>query len=384
MPLPLLSPSIHTTLAVIGGGQLGRMFCHAAQKMGFRTLVFTPDLDSPAAQTADAAIIAKYDDIAALDELAQRADAITIEFENIPIKSLEYLARKEIRLSPMPNAVAIAQNRILEKQMIQTLGLPTAPYLVIQDSQLNNVDQSFFPAILKTATLGYDGKGQTRVNNSVEMNQAFRAMGSAPCVCEKKLSLQHECSVILTRSVDGAIASYNVFENTHQNGILIKTLLQSHSQNPSLDEVLLSAAKKIANHLNYCGVLCVEFFILQDGSWVVNEIAPRPHNSGHITMDACLHDQFEQQVRALTGLPLASTQALCDGVMFNILGDLWPTQTDATPPWHHLLTRADSQLHLYGKSKALPGRKMGHLNIVNSDARILATQFSDIAQFLES
>ncbi len=265
MSLPVLSPSIHTTLAVIGGGQLGRMFCHAAQKMGFRTLVFTPDLDSPATQVADSAIIAQYDDFAALDELAQRADAITIEFENIAIKSLEYLAHKEIRLSPMPNAVAVAQNRILEKKMIQTLGLPTAPYLVIHDSQLNNVDQSFFPAILKTATLGYDGKGQVSVNNTIEMNQAFIAMGSVPCVCEQKLSLQRECSVILTRAEDGAIASYNVFENTHQNGILIKTLLQRQSQHPSLDDVLLSAAKKIANHLNYCGVLCVEFFFLQDG-----------------------------------------------------------------------------------------------------------------------
>ncbi len=360
------------TLAMLGGGQLGRFFVTAAHELGYKVIVLDPDANAPAGLIADDHIIAAYDDPAALEQLANRCAAATTEFENVPAAALETLAKK-IPVHPSADAVAIAQNRVAEKHFLRNNGFATAPFLVIEKSDDLNQTQSqsteIFPAILKIARFGYDGKGQARVKNIAEAQQAF-ADFNAPCVLEKRVKLDLEVSVVLARNSSGECQSFTLAENLHSNGILDISIVPARTSAELLSKAE-SIAKQVAQHLNYIGVLTVEFFI-SNGELLVNEIAPRPHNSGHYTLDGCVTHQFEQQVRAMCNLPLGTPKLHSASVMVNLLGDLWfhkNSEEHCEPDWAILNKIPNLKLHLYGKQSARAGRKMGHFTVVDSDAR---------------
>ncbi|MBK8071907.1 MAG: 5-(carboxyamino)imidazole ribonucleotide synthase [Ramlibacter sp.] len=370
-----------STLGVMGGGQLGRMFVHAAQQMGYFTAVLDADVTSPAGLVSHHHVKTGYEDPQGLAELARLSAAVTTEFENVPSAALRTLAATR-PVAPAGEAVAIAQDRVREKQHFQRCGVPCAPYAVIETpAQVAMVDASLFPGILKTSRLGYDGKGQARVANADELADAWAALGYAPCVLEQQLALVCELSVIVARGRDGQVVHLPPQRNLHRGGILAVTEVHEGNLPPAPASAAIAATKNIANGLGYVGVLCVEFFLLQDGSLVVNEMAPRPHNSGHYSMDACDASQFELQVRALAGLPLAQPRQHSPAIMLNLLGDLWFPQVAAgqgpagaaaapavTPPWAQVLALPGAHLHLYGKQEARPGRKMGHLTLTGPDA----------------
>ena len=363
-PIRYLPPG--STLGVLGGGQLGRMFVHAAQAMGYFTAVLDPDPDSPAGRVSHHHIQTGYQDPEGLAQMAQLCDAISTEFENVPAVSLAALAG-QCAVAPAARAVSVAQDRALEKAQFVRCGVPCAPHAVIESAaQLPGVSADLLPGILKTARLGYDGKGQVRVQSAAELAAAWEALGRVPCVLEKMLPLQSECSVIVARGADGQTVHLPVQRNLHRDGILAVTEVYERNLPPALTQQAAGAAISIANGLDYVGVLCVEFFVLQDGSLVVNEIAPRPHNSGHYSQNACDVSQFELQARTLAGLPLVQPRQHSPAVMLNLLGDLWFAQgggTPRTPPWNAVLALPGAHLHLYGKTQAKHGRKMGHLNI---------------------
>ena len=362
-PIHLLPPG--ATLGVLGGGQLGRMFAHAAQAMGYFTAVLDADADSPAGRISHHHIRTAYDDPEGLAQLASLCDAVTTEFENVPAVALAALAG-QCPVAPAARAVAVAQDRAQEKAHFVACGVPCAPHAVIETAeQLAAVPTSLLPGILKTARLGYDGKGQVRVQTAAELAAAWVQLGRVPCVLEQMLPLAFECSVIVARGHDGATVHLPVQRNLHRDGILAVTEVHEGNVPPALASQAVEAAISIANGLQYVGVLCVEFFVLQDGRLVVNEIAPRPHNSGHYSQNACDVSQFELQVRTMAGLPLVQPRLHSAAVMLNLLGDLWFTQGDTaqTPPWEAVLQLPGAHLHLYGKSAAKHGRKMGHLNI---------------------
>ena len=359
----------------MGGGQLGRMFCHAAQSLGYRVAVLDPASDGPAAAVADLHIQAAYDDEASLLALARRCKAVTTEFENVPAQSLKILA-KYCRVTPGAHAVEIVQDRIAEKAFIVSQGVEVAPYCPVRSVEdLNAADPQLFPGILKVARLGYDGKGQARVRTLQEALTAFAEFGS---VLEAMLDLKEELSVVLARSLDGQCKVFPVASNVHDHGILAVSSVDSTPA--AAAERATKAALAIANGLQYQGVLCVEFFILRDGQLLVNEIAPRPHNSGHYTMNACVTSQFEQQARVMARLPLGSTQLLSPVVMLNILGDAWhadDTEAQREPDWSGVLAVPGTSLHLYGKREPRRGRKMGHVNCMGKtlpEALLLANQ----------
>ena len=366
MSAPTVFPLLPgATLGVLGGGQLGRMFVHAAQAMGYFTAVLDPDAHSPAGQVSHHHIRADYGDAAGLAALARVSDAITTEFENVPAAALATLAALR-PVAPAASAVAIAQDRAQEKAHFVRCGVPCAPYAVIENAaQLAAVPADLLPGILKTARMGYDGKGQVRVASAAELAAGWDSVGQVPCVLEKMLPLALECSVIVARGRDGRMVHLPVQRNLHRDGILAVTEVYASNLPLALMQQAVAAAKSIAHGLNYVGVLCVEFFVLQDGSLVVNEIAPRPHNSGHYSQNACDISQFELQVRTLAGLPLVQPRQHSAAVMLNLLGDLWFTQSDTaqTPPWDAVLALPGAHLHLYGKQEAKRGRKMGHLNL---------------------
>ncbi len=368
------------TLGVLGGGQLGRMFVHAAQSLGYETVVLDPDRHSPAGRISHHFIEAGYRDPDGLRELAARAQAITTEFENVPAESLAELARTR-PVAPPAECVAIAQDRVREKAHFARCaaraeqapsgpgGVAPAPYAVIEtEVDLSAVPDALLPGILKTARMGYDGKGQARVSTPAELAAAWQDLGAVPCVLEKMLPLAQECSVIVARGRDGAMAHLPVQRNLHRGGILAVTEVYEQNLPPALAAQALAAAKSVADGLHYVGVLCVEFFVLQDGSLVVNEIAPRPHNSGHYSQDACDVSQFELQLRCMTGLPLTQPRLHSPTIMLNLLGDLWFAQGDApvTPAWEQVLALPGCHLRLYGKRDAKRGRKMGHLNVTGA------------------
>ena len=362
-PIHLLPPG--ATLGVLGGGQLGRMFAHAAQAMGYFTAVLDADADSPAGRISHHHIRTAYDDPDGLAQLASLCDAVTTEFENVPAVALAALAG-QCPVAPAARAVAVAQDRAQEKAHFVACGVPCAPHAVIETAeQLTAVPTSLLPGILKTARLGYDGKGQVRVQTAAELAAAWVQLGRVPCVLELMLPLAFECSVIVARGHDGTTVHLPVQRNLHRDGILAVTEVYEGNVPPALASQAVEAAISIANGLQYVGVLCVEFFVLQDGRLVVNEIAPRPHNSGHYSQNACDVSQFELQVRTMAGLPLVQPRLHSAAVMLNLLGDLWFTQGDTaqTPPWEAVLQLPGAHLHLYGKSAAKHGRKMGHLNI---------------------
>ena len=359
---PLLPGS---TLGVLGGGQLGRMFVHQAQAMGYFTAVLDADPTSPAGLVSHHHIQTGYQDPQGLAELARMSDAITTEFENVPAAALATLAALR-PVSPAASAVAVAQDRAQEKAHFGRCGVPCAPYAVIASTeQLAAVPADLLPGILKTARMGYDGKGQVRVKTATELAAAWESVGKVPCVLEAMLPLQLECSVIVARGAEGTMVNLPVQRNLHRDGILAVTEVYEKNMPLALMQQAVAAAKSIAQGLQYVGVLCVEFFVLQDDSLVVNEIAPRPHNSGHYSQNACDVSQFELQVRTMAGLPLTQPRQHSPAVMLNLLGDLWFAQGDAahTPPWAQVLSLPGTHLHLYGKRDAKRGRKMGHLNV---------------------
>jgi 5-(carboxyamino)imidazole ribonucleotide synthase len=356
-------------LGVIGGGQLGSYFVLAARSMGFRVVVLEPDSNSPAGKLADEHIVAEYDDRSALDRLATQCSAVTVEFENPPVESLEYLSQRII-VRPSPDAIAIAQDRRNEKQFCVEHGIAVAPFAVIESSADINaaMTDEVLPGILKTARLGYDGKGQIRVTDRDALVRAFKELGGAPCVLEKLLPLEDELSIVLARGVGGEIVTYEATRNVHVNGVL--DVSSAPIPNSQVTEHARKVALSLVEALDYVGVLGVEFFV-SGGELLVNEMAPRPHNSGHWTLDAAQTSQFEQQVRALVGMPLGSTTMTHPAVvMLNLLGDRW---AHGDPNFALAASDSAAHLHLYGKSEAKPGRKMGHLTVVGNEmSQVLA------------
>jgi 5-(carboxyamino)imidazole ribonucleotide synthase len=353
------------TLGVMGGGQLARMFVHAAQRMGYFTAVLDPDPASPAGLISHYHIQTNYLDEQGLAQLMQRSAAITTEFENVPAPALVTLGAHR-PVAPAAEPVAIAQDRSQEKVHFARCGIPCAPYALIETpEQLAAAKAELLPGVLKTSRLGYDGKGQVRVKNRQELQAAWEELKRVPCVLEKLLPLAAECSVIVARGHDGQMVHLRPQLNRHRGGILAATEAYPDSVPAAAARQGVIAAKAIAEGLAYVGVLCIEFFILGDGSLVANEMAPRPHNSGHYSIDACDVSQFELQVRALAGLPLPAPRQHSPAIMLNLLGELWFAQGDAevTPPWDRVLALPGTHLHLYGKLSARKGRKMGHLTI---------------------
>ncbi len=379
------------TLGVMGGGQLGRMFVHAAQRLGFFTAVLDADPQSPAGLVSHHHIQTGYSDAHGLAQLADVSDAITTEFENVPADALQTLAGSR-PVAPGAAVVAIAQNRIEEKSHFTACadvsGVTCAPYALIQtEADLKAVPAALLPGIVKTARMGYDGKGQVRVRNAAELAAAWNDLKQVPCVLEKLMPLKDELSVIVARGWDGAMVGFAPQRNVHVDGILAVTHAYESSLPPELAARAQAATRSIASHIGYVGVLCVEFFVIDDGSahggLVVNEMAPRPHNSGHYTMDACDVSQFDLQVHAMAGLPLPAPRQHSPSIMLNLLGDIWfdAQGQSLTPDWQAVLALPGAHLHLYGKTEARRGRKMGHLNITGAtlaDVQATARRAADL------
>ena len=358
------------TLGVMGGGQLGRMFVQAAQAMGYYTAVLDPDPTSPAGLIAHYHVQADYLGEPGLAQLMQRSSAITTEFENVPAAALVTLAAHR-PVAPSPQCVALCQDRAVEKAHFERSGVPCAPYAVIEAaSQLADVPASLLPGILKTSRLGYDGKGQVRVADRAALAAAWDALKGAPCVLEQQLALALELSVIVARGADGQCVHLPVQQNLHRNGVLAVTQAPAPDADTALQQRAIEAAAQLAAAMGYVGVLCIEFFLLQDGRLVANEMAPRPHNSGHYSIDACDVSQFDLQVRCLAGLPLVQPRQHSAAVMLNLLGDLWLNEPggERSPDWSGVLALPGTHLHLYAKGQARPGRKMGHLTVTAADA----------------
>ena len=350
-------------LGLLGGGQLGRMFCMAAQSLGYKVAVLDPGADSPAGSVADRHIVADYLDPEGISSLRELCRGATTEFENVPAAALEFLAR-ELRVTPGAASVAIAQDRISEKTFVSGHGFPVAPFTILRkraDAARASADR--LPGIVKSARFGYDAKGQIRVRTREDVVAAFAAMEGNPCVLERMVDLRGEISVIVARDDDGNLATWPVSENCHRDGILDMSIAPAR-----VDGYVAAKARSIATALaaalDYRGVLCVELFIAPGQTLVVNEIAPRPHNSGHYTIDACVTSQFEQQARILAALPMGDTQQHTPAVMLNLLGDIWFADGDLAPrepDWTRVLAHPQAKLHLYGKREARRRRKMGHV-----------------------
>jgi 5-(carboxyamino)imidazole ribonucleotide synthase len=362
-----------TMLGLLGGGQLGRMFVHAAQAQGFRVAVLEPDCASPAGAAADVHLRAAYTDTHALAELQRLCRAVTTEFENVPAPALRELART-CTVAPGADAVEICQHRAREKAAFAAAGVPCAPHALVQTAQdtLDPRMAALLPGILKTSSLGYDGKGQLAVSALAELPAAWAGLAQAPCVLEQRLPLRHEISVIVARGVDGGLVHLPVQQNLHRAGILAATQVPAPDIEAAVAARAVLLAGRMAQALDYVGVLCVEFFVLADGSLVANEMAPRPHNSGHYSIDACDVSQFDLQLRTLLGWPLVMPRQHSAAVMLNLLGDLWfgaaADSSAYTPDWAALLALPGVHLHLYGKTEPRRGRKMGHVTVTAPDA----------------
>ena len=355
----------------MGGGQLGRMFAHAAQSMGYQVAVLEPSADCPAGQVADRTIEGTYTDAAALAELRALCAAVTTEFENVPADSLQLLAEGSF-VAPGASCVSIAQDRIAEKRFFvecaPTSKVMPAPHKTIAShADIEAIGDDLLPGILKTVRMGYDGKGQVRVRTRDDVRAAFDDMDGVTCMLEKMLPLAYEVSVLTARGHDGASVVYPIAENVHRDGILFTTTVPGPNVSPACARQAQDAARAIVDQLGYVGVLCIEFFVLDDGALVVNEMAPRPHNSGHYTIDACITSQFAQQVRAMARLPLGDVRQHSPSVMLNILGDVWfdgDTDNAREPAWDRVLALPGANLHLYGKDDPRRARKMGHVTFV--------------------
>ena len=368
-----------STLGVLGGGQLGRFFTLAAHALGYRVIVLDPDPRSPAGRIADLHFEATFDNKQVLSAMAADCAVITTEFENIPAETLRYLATKT-KVHPSASAVRYAQNRIREKELILNSGFETAPYIVINDKYdvKSKAGDIQYPAILKTAELGYDGKGQVQIAEIKDVEKSYNII-NLPCVLEEKIELYKELSVVLSRSEQGEISTFPVAENVHVNGILhTSTAPANISETVRLEA--LHIAETLAKTLDYVGIMAVELFVTLDERILVNEIAPRTHNSGHYTLDATVTSQFQQQVRAICGLPAGSTLLLSPVIMTNILGDLWG---NSSPKWQNCLQEDNVNLYLYGKDIAKKGRKMGHFNLLE-DASTLGSKAESILESMQA
>ncbi len=366
-----------SVLGVLGSGQLGRMFTIAARRMGYRVHTFSPDSDTPTGQVADVEVTAPYDDLDALRAFARRVDVVTFEFENVPSAATSAI-ESLVAVRPSPEALHISQQRAREKQFLADRGFPTVPFAVAatQGELAAALSRIGMPAIVKTAESGYDGKGQQVAASADQAERIWTSLGSQVLVVEKRITLQAELSVIAARGLDGSVAQFPLFENRHRNHILDLTTAPA-AVPAAVAAHAIEIARGILDALEYVGVLCIEFFLSTDGELMVNELAPRPHNSGHLTFDASVTSQFEQQVRAICGLPLGSTELLRPAAMANLLGDLWQ---DGEPRWDAALAFPFVKLHLYGKPVARPGRKMGHLTALAptpEEARRLVVEARD-------
>ena len=364
---PFIAPG--ATLGVVGGGQLGRMFVHAAQQHGYLTVVLDPDAASPAGAVAHEQLRADYLDAAALRTLADRCAAVTTEFENVPAAALRQLAERR-PVAPGADAVSICQDRATEKAHFVECGVRCAPYATIETAgDLAGVGDDLLPGILKTARMGYDGKGQVRVPDRSALDAAWHELSQGPCVLEKMLPIVRELSVIVARNAAGEIVALPVQQNLHRDGILAVTQVPAPDVDAAMQQHAVDSARELAASMHYVGVLCVEFFVVGDAGGgtllIANEMAPRPHNSGHYSVDACDVSQYDLQLRALTGAPLVTPRLHSPAVMLNLLGDLWFDAAGAAvePPWDAVLALPGAHLHLYGKVEARPGRKMGHLTL---------------------
>lgn len=362
----MLSPG--AVLGVFGGGQLGRMFCQAAERLGYRTHVYCPDEGSPAFEVCTEFTRAPYEDAGALARFGSVVDVVTFEFENIPVEVLKHLPAS-VPVRPSGNVLRVCQHRGREKAFLSANGFPIAPYVEISlESDFEKLKTFSFPAVLKTAGFGYDGKGQTKVASVAEARAAWEKSGRKPMVLEAWIVFTAEASVIVARDIFGKTQHWGLFENRHSHHILDLTLWPAKMP-VAVEEKATALAIQIATKLDVIGLIAVEFFIDSAGRVLVNELAPRPHNSGHITMNASSTSQFEQHVRAITGIGLGSPACTRPGAMANLLGDLWK---NGEPVWKQIPSRDDCFLHLYGKKEARAGRKMGHLNVLGDSSQAAA------------
>lgn len=378
MSKPILPGS---TVGVLGSGQLGRMFAIAARRMGYRVHTLSPDYDTPTGQVADVEVSASYDDLDAVREFARRVDVVTFEFENVSADSA-HAAAEIAPVRPAGEVLHITQHRKREKEWLSRHGFPVAPFAIVHSLEelrtaLIHIGQ---PAVLKSAGFGYDGKGQVRVDADTDLAAAWQAAGGVEAVLESWVTYECEVSVIGARSLDGKFAHFGVVQNTHANHILDVTMAPALID-PAVRDHAIEIAQAILDDLNVVGVLCVEFFLSRSGTLMVNELAPRPHNSGHFSVDACVTSQFEQQLRAVCGLPLGSTEQVRPAAMANLLGDLW---NGGTPNWAAVCSLPDVKVHLYGKTEARPGRKMGHLTAMAATPQEAAARVREARALLSS
>jgi 5-(carboxyamino)imidazole ribonucleotide synthase len=352
------------TVGILGGGQLGRMFAIAARRMGYRVHTFAPDVDTPAGQISDVEIHAPYEDLDTVRAFARNVDVVTFEFENVPAAT----AAAAAQFAPVRPAGAVlhtTQHRLREKLFLQGAGLPLAPFRIVRTAEdlTRAVQDLGCPAVLKTAGFGYDGHGQVRITSPDSAIDAWQSIGSQEAVLEAFIDFDCELSVVAARGTDGAFVHYGVVENRHQRHILDVTIAPAGTT-PAVTARAIEIARTVMQKLDAVGVLCVEFFLTRSGDLMINELAPRPHNSGHFTFDACVTSQFEQQLRAVCELPLGCTEQMRPAAMANLLGDVW---TGGTPDWAAACAFRGVKLHLYGKAEARPGRKMGHLTALAAD-----------------
>ena len=349
------------TLGILGSGQLGRMFAQAAARLGYRVHVYSPLADSPTEQVADQATVAEYDDIDELTKFANAIEVVTLEFENVPTTAVETLSQ-HVPVRPSGKVQFVVQNRLREKLFLQQAGVACAPFAEVTTAEqlADAVDKIGLPAVLKTAESGYDGKGQSKITTPAEASTAWTSVDQVPAVLEGWVAFQRELSILVARSPSGQVAIHGPLANDHVNHILDVSLFPLAELDPILDEAQ-QIGRKIVEALDLVGICCIEFFLTVDGQLLVNEIAPRPHNSGHLTIDACLTSQFEQQVRAICDLPLGSGESVVPAAMVNLLGELWE---QGEPNWQAVLSDPQVHLHLYGKADPRAGRKMGHLTVL--------------------
>lgn len=368
-----------STIGVLGSGQLGRMFTIAARRMGYRVRVLSPDDDTPTGQVADVEIQADYNDLDAVTEFARGVDVIGFEFENVPVATAE-VASRYAPVRPAGQVLHTTQHRLREKTFLRDAGLPVTPFAPVHSA--TDLEQAIaavgLPAVLKTASWGYDGKGQMRVESRAQAVEAWQALHGAEAVLESWIEFESELSVVAVRGVTGELACYDPITNSHRHHILDVSHSPA-SAPPLVAAAAIDIAREVMQKLDVVGVLCVEFFLTKQGELLINELAPRPHNSGHLTIDAHVACQFEQQVRAVCGLPLASTEQLRPAAMANLLGDLW---ADGTPQWHRACALPDVKLHLYGKCEPRPGRKMGHLTVLASSPETAAARVIEARRLL--
>ena len=368
-----------STIGVLGSGQLGRMFTIAARRLGYRVHVLSPDRDTPTGQVADVELIATYDDLDAVTSFAKQVQVVTFEFENVPMKTAE-LVSQHTPVRPAGSVLHVTQNRLREKSFLHAAGFPVTPFLPVHNlADLSAALEQFgVPAVLKTAEWGYDGKGQVKITAHEQAADAWSTLGEQTAVLEQYIDFDSELSVVAARGVGGQVEHFAPFTNMHSNHILDVSI----SPATVSDEIAREAveiARGVLAKLEVIGVLCVEFFLTRDGKLMINELAPRPHNSGHLTIDAHVTCQFEQQVRAVCGLPLGSTEQLRPAAMANLLGDVW---SNGEPDWVAACNLPEVKLHLYGKAAARPGRKMGHLTALATDSRIAAERVLEARQAL--